>query len=488
VTVVISGQDLSIAEVVRVARNAEPAELSAQADHRIREARAVVERALFAGTEVYGLSTGVGVLKRDRAPGEATALSDFNRRMVEMHRTAQGPAAPPDVVRAAMLRLANHFALGTPGVRPELARLLIDALNGGTVPEVRILGSVGQADLMMTADLAHDLLHRTGFELAAGEALALLNNNAVSTGWAALAVHDAAMLAGSMEVAGALSLEGFGGNLSMLHPAIAEVRPYPGLRASLDRLRSLLEGSAMWEPGAARNLQDPLTFRSMPQLQGALRDAIGFAEDRLAIELNASQGNPIVVPSEDRIVSVANFEIAPLAQALDLVRIALAPALTSAGERVVKLLERPWSGLPTGLTVESAAGGGDAGLGYLGIAVQSIVAEARLLAQPVSFEMASSTHAEGIEDRATMAPLAARRLAEMVALGERAVAVELATSGQAADLRGTRLGVGTAAALTVVRSAVPFLEAGDLVAPDLEPLVDLVRSGRLAGAGGEPST
>jgi histidine ammonia-lyase len=206
-----------------------------------------------------------------------------------------------------------------------------------------------------------------------------------------------------------------------------------------------------------------------------------FAEDRLGIELNASQGNPIVVTDEDRVVSVANFEVAPLAQALDLVRIALAPALTSAGERVVKLLERPWSGLPTGLVDASVAGSGDAGLGYLGIAVQSIVVEARLLAQPVSFEMASSAHAEGIEDRATMAPLAARRLEEMVALGERAVAIELVVGAQATDVRGLALGGGTTHARARLREAVPFLGAGDLVAPDLEPVVDVVRTGLAAG-------
>ncbi len=476
-SVVVSGSDLTIDEVVRVSRQAEHVDLSDEAVRRMQASRDVVERALVEGTEVYGLSTGVGVLKRDPAPSDGAALSEFNRRMVEMHRTAQGPPVPDDVVRAAMLRLANHFALGAPGVRHELARLLVDALNDGPTPAVRMLGSVGQSDLMMTADLAHDLLHRTGFALAAGEALALLNNNAVSTGWAALAMHDARRVAEAMEVAGALSLEAFAANLSLLHGAIADLRPYPGLRASLARIRSLLDGSGLWEPGAARNLQDPLTFRSLPQLQGALRDALAFAEDRLDIELNASQGNPIVVPEEGRVVSVANFEVAPLAQALDLVRIALAPALTSAGERVVKLLERPWSGLPTGLVDESVSGSGDAGLGYLGIAMQSIVAEARLLAQPVSFEMASSAHAEGIEDRATMAPLAARRLAEMVALAERVVAIELVVGTQAADLRGGTLGRGTSDARARVRESVPFLAAGALVAPDLEPLVAIVRAG-----------
>ena len=190
------------------------------------------------------------------------------------------------------------------------------------------------------------------------------------------------------------------------------MRPYAGLAESLARLRGLLEGSSLWEPGAARNLQDPLSFRGLPQLHGALRDALSFARGQLEIELNASQENPLVVPDEDRIVSVANFEILPLAAALDFLRIALAPALTTAAERLLKLLQGPLTGLPDGLAPRQ--GLAENSLGEHGVTAQALTAEARLLAQPVSFELVTTTHAEGIEDRMTMAPLAARRLAEMV--------------------------------------------------------------------------
>ncbi len=481
-TLELTGLDLTIADVVAVARHDEPVAFAPDAVARMRSAREVVERALASGAEVYGVSTGVGVLKRDRMPSDAAGLSNFNRRMIEMHRTGQGPNVPREVVRATMLRLANHFALGTPGVRPELAELVVVALNAGVTPPVRSFGSVGQSDLMAMADLAHGLLvdaeGGSGFALAPGEALALVNNNSLSAGWAALGVTDAANLLTAMETAGALSLEGFAANLSSLHAAIGDVRPYPGLRTSLATLRTLLDGSPLWEPGAARNLQDPLTFRNLPQLQGAARDALTYAREQLAVELNASQGNPIVVLDEDRVISVGNFEIVPLAAALDLLRIALAPALTSSGERVVKLLETPWSGLPTGLT---NGGPGDAGLGYLGIAVQSIVTEARLLAQPVSFEMASTAHAEGIEDRTTMAPLAARRLSEMVALGERVAAIELVVAAQAADLRGPSLGTGTGAARDTLRATIRFTDAMELVPQDLQPVVDMVAAGAFSG-------
>ena len=178
-------------------------------------------------------------------------------------------------------------------------------------------------------------------------------------------------------------------------------------------------------------------------------------------------------------MSVANFEILPLAAALDYLRIVLASALSVSAERSVKHLETPWSGLPTGLS--AADDRSDAGLSYHGIAAQSIAAEARLLAAPVSYELVSTAHAEGIEDRMSLAPLAARRLAEMVELGNRLVAIEAVVAAQAADLRGVEPhGRGTSRVVAVVRAHVPYLAAGDLVA-DIEPLVVAIRAGALSG-------
>jgi histidine ammonia-lyase len=151
--------------------------------------------------------------------------------------------------------------------------------------------------------------------------------------------------------------------------------------------------------------------------------------------------------------------------------------LSSAAERAVKLLQAPLTGLPEGLGARP--GLAESALSELGIALQALAAEARLLAQPVSLELVSTMQAEGIEDRTTMAPLAARRLAEQVELGARVVAVELQLAAQACDLRGHALGAGTARALATVRELVPFVGEGDPL-PDLEPLVVRVRSGGLA--------
>jgi histidine ammonia-lyase len=466
----LTGHDLTLDEVVRVARGGERVELAPQAVERMRERRALVERAVARGDAVYGTTTGVGVRKRFRAD----ATPEFNRRLIVDHRVGQGPSAGEDVVRATMLRLANGLASGESAARPEVAERLVTALNAREQPRVRSLGSTGVADLAPLADLAFELFGST--ELAPRDATALVNSGAYSTALAALSLADCLRLADTLDVAGALDLEAFAANLSILHPRVPEVRPYPGLASSVARLRELLAGSRLWRDGEARNLQDPLVYRCLPQLQGALRDALALTEHHVDIELNASQDNPLPVPEEDRFVAVGNFELLPLAQALDLARLALAPVLTSACERGVKLLQAPLSGLPEGLAAR--AGLADCGLSEFAFALQALTAEARLLASPVSYEVVSTSQAEGIEDRLTMAPLAARRLTEMVALGERIVAIELVLAAQAVDLRTAfPLGAGTGAAYGAVRALVPFTAEDAPIPQDLEPVVELVRRG-----------
>jgi histidine ammonia-lyase len=471
-TVVLTGSDLTLADVVDVARAGERVELAEEAVERMREARGIVDEAVERGDVAYGVTTGVASRKRVRvAPDD---VADFNRRLLQSHRVGQGPDAPEEVVRASLLRMANGFASGRTGVRPEIAERLLVALNERESPRVRLLGSVGQSDLAPNADLAHALFD--GTPLAAGEALWLVNNNSFSTGFAALAVADVGRLLDALHAAAALELEAFGGNLSIVHPDVPATRAQPGLRSSVERLTELLQGSSLWEPGAARNLQDPLSFRGIPQVLGSVRDALDFVVRQLTVELNSASWNPLVVVSERRLISASNLDVAPLAAALDFLRIALAPALTAANERLMKLLLAPQTGLPDGLAARD--GLHEDGLAELGNAGHALTAEARLLAQPVSYELPSTTQAEGIEDRMTMAPLAARRVAEMVELGERIVAIELVVAAQAVELRRPpKLGAGTSRILGLVRERVPFTGEGMTVPPDLEPVRELVRTG-----------
>jgi histidine ammonia-lyase len=158
--------------------------------------------------------------------------------------------------------------------------------------------------------------------------------------------------------------------------------------------------------------------------------------------------------------------------------------VTSANERAVKLLQAPFSGLSTGLA--AIAGSPDDALSELAVAGQAITVEARTLAHPVSYELASSGKGEGIEDRATMAPLSARRLADMVQLCARVAAIELVVAAQAIDLRAPGqslgLGLGTGRAFRMIRELVPFTQADGTLPADLEPLIELVIRGTLTPA------
>ena len=464
-TVVLTGSDLTLDDVLAVARRQAAVEIAPSALAMMARAREVADRAIGEGKTAYGVTTGVG--SRKSFPVEAP---DHDRLLVRQHVIAQGSPVAHEVVRATALRLANALASATTVARPALALHVVEALNADRLPAVRALGSIGASDLAQMADLTDGLLG--DFELERGEAIALLNQGSFSTAHGALAFADALALLDALDCAGALDLEALGANPDALHPAVGQVRPYPGLQATLTRLRALLDGSEV----EARALQDPLSFRTLAQLNGAARDALTFVGAQIAIELNAAQSNPLVLIDEGRVISVGNFEIQPLATALDLARLALAPVITSAAERAVKLLQAPLTGLTEGLGARASLA--ESALSELGIAVQAFAAEARLLAQPVSFEIVSTTQAEGIEDRMTMAPLAARRLAEMVELGARVVSIELLLAAQACDLRGARLGGGTGALRARVREFAPFLAEGGVL-PDLELLVDEIRGGRL---------
>jgi len=477
VTVLLDGASLSLRDVVAVAERGEEAALTPDARHRMQAHRDVVMEVLDRGEPVYGLTTAVAERKRVTVRRDDQAR--FNRTLLRSHRIAQGSPASPAVVRATMLVLANGFAKGVTGVRPELADLVTSALNQGVVPPSRTLGSVGQADLGPLADLGDALVEWGAYELAPNESLALIDTNAFSTACSALALARGLQLLDAFDVAAALDFEAYAANVNALHSIVGETRPSPGLASALSNVRRLLAGSVLWDAGVARNLQDPLTFRCVPQFHGAAREAVGYARATVERELNSSQGNPVVVLDERAIVSVGNFDPVAMSAALDFARIGLAPVITSAAERTVKLLQSPSSGLAAGLSAHPETG--DDGLAEFAVTAQALAAEGRLGAQPVSFELVSSSKAEGIEDRTTMAPLSARRLDDVIDLASRLIAVELVVAAQAIDLRALgRLGTGTAEAYRFVRDRISPTRAPAPPPQDLEPLVEAVRSGALS--------
>jgi histidine ammonia-lyase len=485
----LDGERLTVERLVAVARRGAPVDVPAAALARVAAARDALEAAVERGDVVYGATTGVGAHKRVRVPPDETRA--FEALLLASHRLGQGPALGQDVARAAAARLVNGLARGFSGVRVEVVQRLVAALNEQRELRVPSLGSLGQSDLLPMASLVGALLGP--FALASKETLALINTNALATALGALAVDDCREVLAATDTAAALSLEAFRANLSILHPVVTRARPQPELRAAVERFGALLRGSSLWERGAARNLQDPLSFRTVVHLHAGADHALAHAHGIVEVELNATQDNPAVDPQRGVAVSWGGFEAAGLAAALDYVRLAIAPVLTSACERTLKLLWREHSALATGLAADAASP--ESALSELGVLAAALTGEARALAHPVSFDIASSSVAEGLEDRMTQAPLAARRLQEMVALGRRVIAVELVVAGQAVDLRHElSLGAGTAAAHGLLRRSVPFVPTGAAPTGDLEALLGQLAAGdfapaRLAGtrASGAPA-
>ena len=235
---ILTGSDLTLDEVVRVARERERVELHADAAERMLAARTVVEAHLEAGTPVYGMTTGVAARKRHPVPLEKQ--DEHNRLLVQDLLVGQGPEASEEVVRATILRLVNGFARGTSGMRPLIADRLVEALNNGAHPPVAMLGSVGMADLAQMAQLAHGVLG--DLTLAPKDAISLVDNDAFSTALAALAIHDYGRLLDAFDTAGALDLEAFGANLTILHAAVGREHPYVGLQTTIERLRRPARG------------------------------------------------------------------------------------------------------------------------------------------------------------------------------------------------------------------------------------------------------
>ncbi len=477
---------LTLADVADVALRRRRVQLADAARARIERARQVTDDLLARGERVYGLTTGVGALKRVAVSRDEQVA--FNRLMLLSHRTGTGPYIAEPVVRAVMLAQLAGFAHGRSGVRVELADHLLAALNAGLVPAVRTTGSLGQSDLGPLADLAAALtgegewaaeLARLGlavWEPTAKEALAFVNANGFSLGWSALGLVGAAGLLDRFDAAAALTFEGMLGNVQALDPAVAEARPVPGIAEEIERLQALLRGGSLLSGTLHRHLQDPLTMRVVPQTHAAAHTAVAHARAIVEAELVSSHDNPCITP-DGRALSTGNFDSVPYGVTLDYVRIALAHVITASCERANKLVNSAFSGLPTGLRDDDATS--QDGLGIVVYGANAAAAEARLLAMPATLELSTSSTAEGIEDRVIPTPVAARRLEEMTRLGRYVAAVELYLAAQAVDLRDRsgELGEGTRRAYDLVRAHAPRRREGEPPLADLTPLEHALESG-----------
>jgi len=506
----IDGENLTVADVVAVARDGAKVGLAAAARVAIERSRTLVEEIVERGDTIYGVNTGFGDLSTLSIPTDQ--LSQLQHNLLRSHSAGVGPPLPRDVVRGMLLLRANALAKGNSGVRPVLIERLIDLLNTGITPVVPSQGSVGASGDL--APLAHlslvllgegfasvdgeaepmvsgEALQRAGLqplELTAKEGLALINGTQQMTAIGALAVHDAEVLLETAEVAAAISLEALRGTDTPFDVAIHAVRPHPGQVRVAGRLRALLSGSDILASHRDRSVdprvQDPYSLRCTPQVLGASWDAVGYVRRVIEIELNSATDNPLcfpVDPSErteanyGRVLSGGNFHGQPVALAMDFLKIAVAEIASISERRTYLMLDPLRSGLPAFL---SPTPGVQSGFMIAQYTAAALVSENKGLAHPASVD--SIPTSAGMEDHVSMGPIAARGAASIIANTTRVLAIELLCASQGVEQhQPLRPGRGVLAAVERVRSVVQRLTYDRMLSPDIERVAGLIKAGEV---------
>ena len=460
----LRGDGIAVEDVVRVARERVPVTLGDEARARLRAGRDALDAAIAAGTPVYGATRGLGPRS-----GEATPPDPAREHVVIRARAASvGPPLADDVVRAALCARLAGLAAGGAGVAPATAEALAGLLERDAPPVVPGIGSVGMADLVLLAHAALPLVE--GPALAPKDGLALVATNAVAAGWGALLVYDAEAVLRRADETAALSLEAYVASLSPFDARVAAARPAAGQVEAAARLRALLAGSALERPGAARRLQDPLSFRCLASVHGCAIAALAAARAAVEVELAAASDNPLVVADDGAVLPNGNFHAGALALAVSGLALALHGVAAASAARVTHHLDTRSSDLPRCL---STAVGTPAGLAPLQKAASALVLEIRRLAAPVTLDATDA--ALGVEDLTAPALQAIADAATIVERLRLVLAVELVCAAQAIDLRGTvgELGAATAEVHRLVRRHVEPLGEERPTGPDVD---------RLAGA------
>ena len=463
---------LALEDVVAVARDKSPVRLAPRARDRMKESRAVVERAVAENRVVYGVTTGFGELKDRIIP--AADVRQLQVNLLRSHAAGVGPPVAAEVVRAMLLLRAASLAMGYSGVRPDVVDALLALLDADVTPVVPQQGSVGASgDLAPLAHLANVLMGEgeatmAGKQMPAGlalrganlqplvleakEGLALINGTQLSTATAALALADARSVWEAAIAAAALSTEVLMGSFRPAREDVQRLRPYPGAREAARRLRAYAAGSAIVESHQnCGRVQDAYSLRCVPQVMGASWDAMKHVERQLMVEFDSVNDNPLVFPERDEVISAGHFHAQPVALVADYLKIAVAEVASLSERRIDRLLDARVSELPAVLA-------GNPGLesGYMlaQYTAAALVSENKVLAHPASVD--SIPTGAGIEDHVSMAPIAARHARQIVDNAARVVALELLCGCRALEFRRPlSAGVGCERLYATIRRLVP---------------------------------
>ncbi|MCB0698296.1 MAG: histidine ammonia-lyase [Chitinophagales bacterium] len=463
--------------------------MSADAIQRIETNRAYLDNILSKGETYYGINTGFGSLCDVRVSDDE--LAQLQENLVCSHACGMGDEVPEDVVRLMLLLKVHGLSQGYSGVRKEIVQRLVDFYNLGIHPVIYELGSLGASGDL--APLAHmslpifgmgkvryngevresmDVLKEVGLEpipLSAKEGLALLNGTQFMSSYGSWALKQAHKLSAWADVIGAMSVDAYHSKKDPFKHPIHRVRPHKGQISTAQNMMDLLAGSEIQEV-PKKQVQDPYSFRCIPQVHGASKDVIDTVTSVVETEINSVTDNPIVFHDEDEIISGGNFHGQPMALHLDFLAIALAE-LANISERRTYLLVSGQRNLPPFLAPNAGLNSGFMIAQYTAAA---IVSQNKQLCTPASVDSIVSSN--GQEDHVSMGANAATKLYRVVKNVQRVLAIELLTAAQALDIRRPQK---TSAKLEKVfaalRQEVSFMEQDRLLHNDMikaEKLLD----------------
>lgn len=495
-TVTLDGEHLTLEDVLEVAEGRARVKISPSVAKKVRRSRAFIEKALRQGQKIYGVTTGFGLLSDqiiDRSQIEA-----LQRNLIRSHSVGVGPYFDEVTTRAIMLLRANVMAMGYSGVRMELLNRLVKMINKGVHPLIPEQGSVGASgDLAPLAHLTSVLMgegeaifkgkgmsgkkamEKAGIPLLtlkAKEGLAMINGTQVMTAIGLLALLRAERLCKIADIIGACTLDALKGTLSAFDPDIQRVRPFPGSLAVSENFLILGKGSEIAESHKfCSKIQDAYSLRCIPQVHGAVRDALTFVRKTLEIEVNSATDNPLIFADQGKILSCGNFHGEPVAFALDLLGIVISELGGISERRIEKLINPALSGLPAFLTSE---GGLHSGLMMVQVSAAALASENKVLSHPASVDSIPTSADK--EDHVSMGTIAARKGRDIVRNVEHILAMELLCATQGLEfLLPLQPGVGIKEAYRVVREKIPPIKGDRRFSEDIRKIQLLIESGEL---------
>ena len=493
----LSGLNLTRADFYGVALENRPVGLHPDARRAMAKSRALIDRVIAEKLVIYAVTTGVGSLSTERI--EPVKARELQLNIVRSHTCGVGEPLDAAETRGLLLLRANGLARGLSGVRPAVAELLCEFLNRGVHPVVPSRGSVGASgDLAPLAHVALALvgegrvnvagkmqdagpaLKRLGLKkltLEAKEGVSLINGTQAMLSLGLLALREAEILVDTADIAGAMSLDALRGSPAAFDERLHNARPHPGQLQTARNLGRLNFGSTIRASHRdCPRVQDAYSLRCMPQVHGAVRDALAYARNVFEIEMNSVTDNPLVFARDNEVISGGNFHGQPLATALDLMAIALTQLGGISERRIDRMVNPLTSDLPPFL---ARSPGLESGFMMAQVTAAALASENKVLAHPASVDSIPTSGNK--EDYVSMGMTAALKLRPLLANLTAILSIELLAACQALDLLAPlRSGVLAERARALVRQTVSEAAFDRPLHGDIARVGEVVSSGEVA--------